>query len=331
MDKRLVLELCRGRDINSLPPEVRELVAGDEEARSQEGSHRIHTPEEATKDLSRLQQTVVQDPVVQDVVMQTEEGGVTAQSLLPIETSHRFTLEVLDSSLVGEPTPQEIWNDLNNSPTQAGVDKDEAAMSALKGKAVAEPSPNQPRKRSKDKKTQSWRQPRTDNGPSKGRVYSGIRLLKRGEENVTPGGQHVLRPSTLWRRSVVLSRGESSRRSQPKKNGLQNGPSKSKGVSFKKTQVKEMEKKKAQLEFNPEGFFEVKVDFKHCVNIAEACGIKVDQISKILEEDNANRATMPIQQQLLQEREEILVEVEQARGIAGLDPNLEDESSLGSD
>lgn len=109
--------------------------------------------------------------------------------------------------------------------------------------------------------------------------------------------------------------GECSTRPQPNTKG----PPKKRGRP-RKTQLKEIEK--AHLEFNPEGFFEVRVDQQHCANIAEACGLRIEQINDLLRDDNFSRSTLPIQQELLN-----LEDSDQGEHISDFDPLTEDELS----
>lgn len=57
----------------------------------------------------------------------------------------------------------------------------------------------------------------------------------------------------------------------------------------KKTANKGKEKEKAEISFNSEGFYEVRVDYEHVSKLAVGCGFKEKEIEDVIQADNAQR------------------------------------------
>lgn len=149
-------------------------------------------------------------------------------------------------------------------------------------------------------------------------------VLRKGRklaEKATPGGNQTMRPSVPLSRKPV-TQGDPSKRPRPKSVEVQ----RLKKQATKRPKAKEVER--AQLDFDPEGFIEVRVDLQHCQNIAEACGIPVQQLNSILQVDNSERVS---QQQMNQIGEEIEREADQEDRVSDFDPDSDDDLSSGSD
>lgn len=160
-----------------------------------------------------------------------------------------------------------------------------------------------------------------DSCPTRGSEGSGVNLFKKGAPKVTLVGHHVMRPSIPRMKKGVFTRGETSTRPQPKRKG----PAKIGPRAAKPKATKENEG--AQLDFDPQGFIQVHLHAHHCENIAQACGIPVEQINSLLVEDNTERV---IQQQLSQQ-DAIVREQEQGEHLSDFEPHTEDELNSESD
>lgn len=50
-----------------------------------------------------------------------------------------------------------------------------------------------------------------------------------------------------------------------------------------------------QIDLNPDGFFDVRVEYGHCEDLAETCGVRTDEVVHIIQEDNMARRNRPNQ------------------------------------
>lgn len=311
LSKKIIVNICQGRDFNSLPLEIKEVVNGED---LQQGNT-FPTVEEATSDPSQGIMITVHETKNTDTG--NHSGGLNL--IGPKEIS-----DVVGHVKVGvihtspgdvEASPQRITQPLRvetNSSTRVGI-------STIGDKEGVEPSQDQHGISRGDSEARKLKQVHTKVNPRRGRNQTAVTILQRRAESVPLGG-HVLRPSTLSRRNSRLTCGEPSTKPKPKRSG----PARPR---TKKESLKE--KDKDQLTLNPEGFFEVRVDYQHCANIAEASGVTIQQIDDLLRDDNQNRIAMPIQNQLLQIGEEIS-DSDLGEHISDFDPLTEDELSSSS-
>lgn len=63
----------------------------------------------------------------------------------------------------------------------------------------------------------------------------------------------------------------------------------------KKSSNKGKEKEGAFVSLNPEGFYEVRVDYGHISRLASGCGFKNSDIEEVIQADNAQRLTQAFQ------------------------------------
>lgn len=309
--KSVVIELCRGRDIESLPMEVREILAGEAPGTMQ--------AETKMSNIEATPKVTAEDPNLH----------IPLGADLPIV------------SAVADPTPAEI---ITTTPTEGdmapqqiipipGVETEYSARGTeapvLANKIVQEPSQNLLRRTGGDKRGLKLKQVVRDTCPAKSIEGSNGCHLKKGGVRKTPGGHITLQHVTFQKRKpVITSRGESSRRPQPKINGPKNRKPRQKKISST------TEPEGAQLEFDPKGYIEVHVDAQHCENIARACGIPQEQIESLLLEDNLERVVQQEQREREErEREEMEMESEQEQEehLSDFEPQTEDDLSSGSD
>lgn len=300
LSRKILVDLCRGRDLASLPPEVREVLLGEEEEVPHEGN------------MATTTRDAIDDPSqnVLHAAQVTDTGAVEKQIEVLLgpkdvnDVADQIHKEVTPSThIIKELAPQQISKVSEIQPnTSQGT-----RTRVLGDKKGGEPSQRASRAR---KQKQIRTVPSLTRGRSTGAT------IPHRRNNVMPPGGHVLRLSNTLKRKPRVMQRESSTVPRPK-------------MDRSSTRPKDKGKEKADLSLNPEGFFEVRVDFQHCANLAEACGIRVDQISDLLKEDNQDRSTMPIQQQLLQLTEEIS-ETDQGDRISDFDPLSDDELSSGS-
>lgn len=139
---------------------------------------------------------------------------------------------------------------------------------------------------------------------------------------MTHGSNLAMHTTVVHKRKPALtSRGKTSKRPKPKIQGLKGQRPRGK----KTTDIDETGR--AQLNLDPQGYFEVHIDAQHCEKIAKACGISEDQINSLLAQDNSERV---IQQQLRLQNE-LDKELEGEETISDFNSLFEDERSFDSD
>lgn len=90
--------------------------------------------------------------------------------------------------------------------------------------------------------------------------------------------------------------------------------------SKKPTRKKNVSLNRSEILNNPEGFVEVRVDYEHCLNLADGCGFKLIDVENVIRKDNEERREGTAQQ----------FECDQGEHInLNFDPDSEDD--LGSD
>lgn len=102
------------------------------------------------------------------------------------------------------------------------------------------------------------------------------------------------------------------------------------GESSKRLTLKEgsrREEKKAELCFNAEGFVEVKVQYGHCVNIADGCGINPKEVLLMVEEDNTERVNMQLVQDMTNTDTQTYEDANEEIDSSRFEPDPEDELS----
>lgn len=310
LTREVIVELCRGKEMSTLPPEVRNVVAGE---MLHQCNSTIITNEVATQDPMQSSLITVQVAEREQTLNHPEGLEVTGPKSID-EVAGVIHVQVIETaaSEMGS-SPHRIGEAGCITPNGA-VQSRTRVLEANDGEEVTQ---NQSGEMGRDSSALKLKQICSDSVLPKSRERSGVRILKRRTDTMHPSG-HVLRPSTLLKRNSRLLHGESS--SRPSKRKV--GPLKPRGRP-RKIEVKENER--AQIDFNPNGFFEVRVDQQHCANIAEACGLRIDQINDLLKEDNSHRTTLPVQNDLIRMGEELHTDSDQGEHISDFDPLTEDE------
>lgn len=83
-----------------------------------------------------------------------------------------------------------------------------------------------------------------------------------------------------------------SSQAKPKKGGQPTRPNpKAYSTKGKEKEISD----RAQVHLNPEGFYEVDVQYSHLAAIGEGCGVKTGSVIQALTDDNLQRLSDPIQ------------------------------------
>lgn len=112
----------------------------------------------------------------------------------------------------------------------------------------------------------------------------------------------VNRPLQELRRSVRKKRNSSS--SGPSAAGLTSGPGSSSRAGLSQGSSGPRKVRKTGLVKNSEGFFDIHVEYSHCVEMANGCGLKPADVVQTIEEDNMQRGQITEQPQSDEEDEE---------------------------
>lgn len=138
----------------------------------------------------------------------------------------------------------------------------------------------------------------------------------------TTGGE-ILAPPQILKRRILSGPGEPSTKPTNQSTGRR-----SKGSEG---DARPAAGKKADLCLGSDGFYEVRVDYGHCVKIAEGCGLGPNDVINIVTEDNQERIQMQmeIDQQNNEQETELALGKEPEEDPMRFEPDPGDE--LGSD
>lgn len=178
LSRDTVLELCRGKELNALPPEVRLVMAGGEDRLLKAGNREMIISE-ATSDLSPgpLNPTENEDALIlmTPVAVTGPKEICDVVGAIPVEVigATPIELETMSHRILGGKGNE--TNDLEGQETRL-----------LGDKSAKEHSQNQPRK---DKQALKLKQVRTDSSPP--RIKD--RTAPKRSNVMSPPGGHMLR------------------------------------------------------------------------------------------------------------------------------------------
>lgn len=81
-------------------------------------------------------------------------------------------------------------------------------------------------------------------------------------------------------------------------------------------------KDQAQVSFNPEGFYEVKVSYEHVSKLATGCGFQQKDVQAIINKDNEERRILATDSTTRQDKD---TEIEAEGDMGSFDPDPADE------
>lgn len=111
------------------------------------------------------------------------------------------------------------------------------------------------------------------------------RSLALGPTKGPLSSKYVWRKPNVKKNPVIQTQRKGKETGQPKRKGSLHtaaGPA-------KRPNGKGKEKEQAQVSFNPEGFYEVKVSYEHVSRLAEGCGFQAREVEAAIQLDNEQR------------------------------------------
>lgn len=133
----------------------------------------------------------------------------------------------------------------------------------------------------------------------------------------------MVAPPQILKRRTLSGPGEPSRKSA--KHLMEQGTEDSNGTNGP------LAERKADLCLGADGFYEVRVDYGHCVKIAEGCGLGPNDVITTVTEDNQERIQMQIEiaQQNTEQETEVTLGEDSEEDPMRFEPDPED--VMGSD
>lgn len=327
MSAQVLREMCRGRTTDSLPPELRQFASLEEidmqdphNATLEGAAFNPDEDNQATLNIMQNQPQSLQRPADTLRSPPGVKNRVAATSMAPptspqrshhIQSTAKDAITAIPQRTVGGShliQPHGVTNEGRRATdlTQQTQRRIKPFRILQRGESSAPPAnqismalnstPILPCQTDNSKGGRTENQGTTlkaapillDHAPNPRKIQLGRnRSLALGPTKGPLSTKYVWRKPNVKKNPAIQTQRKGKETGQPKRKGsLQTaaGPA-------KRPNGKGKEKEQAQVSFNPEGFYEVKVSYDHVSRLAEGCGFQASEVEAAIQLDNEQRRT----------------------------------------